>query len=84
VAAKPQLRVRDGRFDGTLTGVTRNVGGVAGRTGHFKWTFKGRFTERTVAVAKVSGTAEIRVDGKTVSRCKTGKPASVRLTRRAM
>jgi hypothetical protein len=34
-----------------------------------------------VAVATVSGTAEIRKDGKTISRCKTSKPASVRLAR---
>ena len=79
VSAKPQLRVREGRFSGTLKGVTRNVGGVAGRTGHFRWTFEGRFTEGTVAVGTVSGTAEIRVGGKTVSRCRTGKRASVRL-----
>lgn len=83
VAAKPVVRVRDGRFDGTLTGVARNLGGVTGRTGHFTWTFKGRFTERTVAVGTVSGTAEIRVNGKTISRCKTSKPAGVRLVRSA-
>jgi hypothetical protein len=78
VAAKPVLRVRDGRFEGTLKGVSRNLGG--GRSGHFKWTFKGRFTERSVAIGTVSGTAEIRAGGKTVSRCKTSTPASVRLT----
>lgn len=83
VAAKPVVRVREGRFDGTLSGVARNLGGVAGRTGHFKWTFEGRFTGSTVAVGTVSGTAEIRVNGKTISRCKTSKPASVRLTLRA-
>ena len=55
-------------------------GGVSGRTGHFKWTLTGRFTKRTVAIATVSGNAEIRVDSKTVSRCRTSKPASVRLS----
>jgi hypothetical protein len=79
VLARPVVRVRDGRFDATLTGVSRRLGG--GRTGHFEWTFAGRFTERDVAVATVSGTAEIRKDGKTISRCKTSKPASVRLAR---
>ena len=73
------MRVRDGRFDATLTGVSRSLG--AGRTGHFEWTFTGRFTKRDVAVATVTGTAEIRKDGKTISRCKTSKPASVRLAR---
>ena len=79
VLAKPVVRVRDGRFDATLTGVSRRLG--QGRTGHFEWTFTGRFTKRDVAVATVSGTAEIRKDGKTISRCKTSKPASVRLAR---
>ena len=79
VLAKPVVRVRDGRFDATLTGVSRRLG--QGLTGHFKWTFTGRFTKRDVAVATVSGTAEIRKDGKTISRCKTSKPASVRLAR---
>jgi len=83
VAARPEMRVREGRFDGELTGTTRNVGGVTGRTGHFTWTFSGRFTDRDVAVATVSGTAEVRVGGKVVSRCEIRKPASVRLTRSA-
>ena len=81
VEAEPVVRVRDGRFDATLTGVSRSLG--AGRSGHFEWTFTGRFTKRDVAVATVSGTAEIRSGGKTVSRCKTRKPASVRLALRA-
>ena len=55
VETKPVVRVRDGRFDATLTGVSRNLG--AGRSGHFEWTFTGRFTKRDVAVATVSGTA---------------------------
>ncbi|MBE2314673.1 hypothetical protein DVA67_001710 [Solirubrobacter sp. CPCC 204708] len=83
VAAKPEVRVRDGRFEDTLTGVSRNVGGVSGRTGHFRWEFSGRFTERDVVVGTVSGTAEVRQNGKTISRCKTRKPASVRLTVRS-
>lgn len=83
VAAKPELRVRGGRFEGTLTGSTRNVGGVASRTGHFEWKLSGRFTERDVAVATVSGTAEVRAGSKVVSRCKIAEPASVRLTVRS-
>lgn len=83
VAARPEVRVRDGRFDAELTGTTRSVGGVAGRTGHFTWTFSGRFTDREVAVATVRGTAEVRAGGKVVSRCEIRKPASVRLTRSA-
>jgi opacity protein-like surface antigen len=81
VAARPVLRVRDGRFSGTLTGVARNLGGVSGREGRFTWTVSGRFTERTVAVGTVSGTAEVRVGGKTVSRCRTSKPATFRAAR---
>jgi len=83
VAAKPELRVRGGRFEGELTGTTRNVGGVSSRTGHFKWTFSGRFTDRDVAVATVDGTAEIRSGGKVISRCKISEPASVRLAVRS-
>lgn len=83
IAARPQVRVRDGRFDAALTGTTRGVGGVSGRTGHFKWTLRGRFTDRDVAVATVRGTAEVRAGGKVVSRCEIRKPASVRLTRSA-
>lgn len=79
VAAKPQMRVRDGRFEATLTGTSTTIG--AGRTGQFEWEFKGRFTERDVVVATVSGTADVRAGGKVVSRCKTREAASVRLTR---
>lgn len=84
VSAKPEVRVRDGRFEATLTGVTRNVGGVSGRTGHFEWKLSGRFTDRDVATATVSGTAEVRNgSGKIVSRCKIAEPASVRLAVRS-
>lgn len=83
VSARPEIRVRDGRFDAELSGTTRNVGGVASRTGHFKWTFSGRFSERDVAVATVSGTAEVRSGGKVISRCEIRKPASVRLAVRS-
>jgi hypothetical protein len=79
VETEPVVRVRDGRFDAILTGVSRSLG--AGRSGHFEWTFTGRFTKRDVAIGTVSGTAEIRSGGKTISRCKTSKPASVRLVR---
>jgi hypothetical protein len=83
VAARPEVRVRDGRFEATLTGSTRNVGGVSGRTAQFEWELSGRFTDRDAAVATVSGTAEVRAGGKVVSRCEIRKPASVRLARSA-
>ena len=83
VAARPEVRVRDGRFEATLTGSTRNVGGVSGRTAQFKWELSGRFTDRDAAVATVSGTAEVRAGGKVISRCEIRKPASVRLSRSA-
>ncbi|MDA0182006.1 hypothetical protein OJ997_17005 [Solirubrobacter phytolaccae] len=83
VAAKPEVRVRDGKFEAELTGTSRNVGGVSGRTASYTWTFSGRFTDREVAVATVSGTAEVRNGSKVVSRCEIRKPASVRLAVRS-
>ena len=80
VAAKPVVRVRDGRFDATLTG-RRPAASAAAARGHFEWTFTGRFTKRDVAVGTVSGTAEIRAGGKTSRAARPRKPASVRLAR---
>src|SRR4051812_26746665 len=79
VKAAPQVRVHDGRFSATLTGTSRNLGRVEGRTGVFRWRLRGRFVERDVATARVSGSAEVRIDGKTISRCRIADRASVRL-----
>ena len=40
IDARPQVRVRDGRFEATLTGSMRNVGGIAARTASFEWTLR--------------------------------------------
>lgn len=79
VPARETLRVRNGRFTARLTGVTRNVGGVTGRTGRFRWRLRGHFTGSDTATALVTGTAVLRSAGHTVSRCKIARPAVVRL-----
>ncbi len=81
IRSRPRVRVRDGRFTARLTGTSRNLGGVRGRTGKFRWRVTGRFTTRDVAVATVTGTAQIRLRGRVVSRCKIAAPTDVRLTR---
>jgi hypothetical protein len=80
VPAREALRIHNGRFTAHLTGVTRNIGGVTGRTGSFKWKLKGRFTAGDAATATVSGTAVLRAAGHTVSRCKTAAAAPVKLS----
>ena len=79
ILTKPIVRVKDGKFSAKLTGTARNVGGVEGRTGHFRWKFSGRFTARDVISATVSGKADVRMRGRKVSKCKIAAPASVRL-----
>ncbi len=79
VRAAPGVRARDGRISANLTGTIRNLGGVDGRTGVFRWKLVGRFVQRDVVKAVVTGTAEVRIDGKTVTRCKIADPAAVRL-----
>jgi hypothetical protein len=79
VPARETLRIHNGRFTAHLTGVSRDVGGVAGRTGSFKWKLRGRFTSPDTATALVSGTAVLRSGGHTVSRCRIAKPGAVRL-----
>jgi hypothetical protein len=79
VPARETLRIRNGRFTAHLTGVSRNVGGVTGRTGSFKWKVRGHFTAPDAATALVSGTAVLRSGGHTVSRCKIAQPGAVRL-----
>jgi hypothetical protein len=83
VETRPFVRVRDGRFSADLTGTARNLGGVSGRTGEFTWRLTGRFSARDVATATVTGSANIRVDGRIISRCKIADPATVRLAIRS-
>jgi hypothetical protein len=83
IPAGSTVQAKDGRFAATLTGKRRDLGGVEGRTGKFRWRFVGRFVAPDVITATVSGSGEIRVRGKKVSRCKIASPAPVRLTIRA-
>lgn len=83
ILAKPAVRVRGGRFSADLTGIARNLGGVAGRTGEFTWKLSGRFLAEDVATATVSGSAVIKKDGRVFSRCKIAGPTSVRLAVRS-
>ena len=80
VVSQPTVRAAGGRFAATLTGTMKQLGGVDGRVGHFRWRFSGRFTQPDVIVATVSGSAQVTVAGKVVSRCRIAKPAPVRLT----
>jgi hypothetical protein len=79
ILAEQSVRVRDGRFSADLTGTSRNLGGVSGRTGEFKWTLSGRFLAEDSATATVSGSAKIKKNGRVFSRCKIAGPTSVRL-----
>jgi hypothetical protein len=82
VRTTQDVQVHDGRFAETLTGVVRNLGKIDGRSGHFRWRLTGRFVERDVAVATVTGSAEVRMNGRVTSRCTIARPTSVRLTLR--
>jgi hypothetical protein len=79
VESRPYVRVRDGRFSADLAGTARNLGGVKGRVGEITWRITGRFSERDVVSATVTGTADIRVGRRVVSRCKIIEPTAVRL-----
>jgi hypothetical protein len=83
IESRPTVRVRNGRFSADMTGTARDLGGVKGRTGQFTWRLTGRFTERDVAVATLTGSADIVVGRKVVSRCKIAAPADVRLAIRS-
>jgi hypothetical protein len=83
ITARPIVRVKDGRFAATLTGTKRDLAGVEGRTGKFRWRFSGRFLAPDVITATISGSVDLRVRGKTVTKCRIAKPAAVRLTLRA-
>jgi hypothetical protein len=82
VRTTPDVAVDEGRFAESLTGVVRNLGNVKGRTGHFRWRLAGRFVQRDVVVATVSGSAEVRSGGRVISRCTIARATSVRLTLR--
>ncbi len=79
ILAKQAVRVTGGRFSADLTGTSRNLGGVTGRTGEFKWTLSGRFLAEDAATATVTGSAVIKKNGRVFSRCKIAGPTSVRL-----
>jgi hypothetical protein len=79
ILAKQSVRVTGGRFSADLTGTARNLGGVTGRTGEFKWTVSGRFLSEDAATATVTGSAVIKKHGRVFSHCKIAKPTSVRL-----
>lgn len=79
VPARETVRIRDGRFSAKLTGTTKNVGRVSGRSGTFHWQLKGRFLDRETATATVTGRAEVRQGKRVVSRCKIAKATTVRL-----
>ena len=82
VLTRQTVRVRDARFSSDLSGTVRNLGGMKGRSGEFRWHLAGHFTKRDVAVATVTGTAQIKKGKRVISRCKIAKPATVRLARR--
>ena len=77
--AKPVVRAADGRVSATLTGSVKRLGGVNGRVGNFRWRLSGRFVEKDVFTGTVDGTADVVVNGKTVSHCRIASPSSVRL-----
>ena len=83
VRTSPDIRARDGRISATLTGTLKNLDRVKGRTGVFTWRLVGRFVKRDVVTAVVTGTAQVRIDGKVVSKCTIAKPAKVRLAIRS-
>jgi opacity protein-like surface antigen len=80
VPARGTLAVKDGVFSGRLTGTSKRLGGVAGRSAAFTWIVSGRFTDHEVATATVDGSAEVRSGAHVLSRCTIAKRASVRLT----
>ena len=65
IATKPTVRVKDGRFSAKLTGTARNLGGVEGRTGEFRWKFSGRFTAARRRHRDRQRRGRVRVRGKT-------------------
>jgi hypothetical protein len=80
IPAREIVRIHKGRFSAKLTGHTRDVGGVTGRTGSFHWKLAGRFSDPATATATVSGTAKLRQHGHVISRCKIAGHPKVKLT----
>jgi hypothetical protein len=80
IPARETVRIRKSRFSAKLTGTTRRVGGIAGRTGSFRWKLSGRFSDPVTATATVSGTAKLRMRGHVISRCRIAGRARVKLT----
>jgi hypothetical protein len=80
VPVRETVHLKGASFDVDVTGASRRLGGVAGRTGEFSWTLTGRFVDRDTVTAKVTGSAVVRSRGKVISRCRITKPASVKLT----
>jgi hypothetical protein len=79
IESRPTVRVRNGRFSADLSGTTRDLGGVKGRIGQFRWRLTGRFTDPDVATATVTGSADVLVGRRVISRCRIAAPADVRL-----
>jgi hypothetical protein len=79
VPAKQTLRVRNGTFSGRMTAVLDGVGRRDAWTGHFVWRVAGRFGDRGLATATVSGSVIVRAGGRNISRCDIARPASARL-----
>jgi hypothetical protein len=77
--AKPGIRVRNGRFSGSVRGIEPSFGGVASRTADFRWKIKGRFSATDTATATISGRALIKHRGRIISRCAIAKPVTVKL-----
>jgi hypothetical protein len=83
ILAKQTVRVRNGRFSANLTGTSKNLGAIKGRTGEFTWKLTGRFLAQDVASATVSGTAVVKNGKHVISRCKIAEPTSARLAVRS-
>src|SRR4051794_4391286 len=79
VPAHQTIRIRDGRFKAKLTGTTRDIGRIKGRTAALHWTLTGSFTAPDTATATVSGTAKLRSGGRVISRCTIAEPTTAKL-----
>jgi hypothetical protein len=79
IPARQAVRIRHGRFSAKLTGTTRKIGGVTGRTATVRWKLSGRFSDPATATATVSGTAKLRMRGHLISRCRIAGRAPVKL-----
>ena len=81
IPTKPSVRVPTAASRPTLTGTSRNLGGVERPHRRFQWTSERPLHRpRTSAAATVSGSARSE-GGRVISRCKIAEPATVRLRR---